>query len=913
MGVVYDCFDPQLERRVAIKVLKPDEDPEQDPGYHQARIRLHREAQSLARLSHPNVIPIFDIGEIAGCLFIAMERLQGKTLSQWWSEPLGPQRMQCVLDTMCAAGQGLVAAHRAGIVHRDFKPENVFVCDDGRVLVLDFGLARQELNAGPLGDSSSRATASIDLTVAGSILGTPLYMAPEQHQGQVADERSDQFAFAVSLFEGLYGVRPYKGRTLDEVSSAICRGRRTEISVPRRVARRLHEAVLRGMATRPEERYPSMAAMLEALSVSATRHRWAGWIGGGVLLAGALHWAALPAAIEHCSAGRSTFDQDWSQSRRQQLQTVLTELASPSAEETRKLTMRALDGFRGRWLAEYQTICTRGATHEQRSGDLDLQMQCLDDRRLEFMSLTREMLSLDGSTRALDVIRALPDLERCTDARTLRALTPEPRDPVLRERVRAQRSALSQAQGAATAGNYVLGLELARALSTTTADLDFLPLEAEVEYFVGLALSKLGRSHDAIARHRRAIEVGTAAGHDMLVARATMLLMLSMGYGGGQFESATTFLPLAESRITRADEAPRIAAQLANIRGILAGIRGRHAESEYWFREQLEILRRLHGEDHPSLSVALDNLGAALYYQDRIDASIRANRQSVRIGLQTRGRFHPRLVASYGNMGSSLARLGRSEEAVRAFTNALEICVASLGPDSPNCAHARHGLASHSLEIGRDRDALREFRALAGYQEQWGMRGGPDLPWASQTLATMALHAGRLENARRLAEQTLASLAREPRVPPETQIAAWETMAWIDLESGRLDEVERWLEQINTKAGARVHELASMPRAALRLAAAHALKVGRPERALDLRRELLQRVRRRMGAEHPRTVKAMLELAQVYAASGRTRSARDLLEAALEIEGAREQRDTQRYARIVAQLDDLTPQVGAPL
>ncbi|MEZ4428782.1 MAG: serine/threonine-protein kinase [Nannocystaceae bacterium] len=196
MGVVVVAYDPKLDRKVAIKLLNNLRD-----GDRESRLRMEREAQAMARLAHPNVVTVYEVGEFEGHLFVAMEFVKGKNLNAWLREREPSDDWRTTLDMFIQAGQGLAAAHQAGIVHRDFKPDNVFVGDDGRVRVGDFGLARREDEAAEtpatrvwekIADTSALAH---DLTTTGMAMGTPAYMAPEQFLGQSIDARTDQFAF----------------------------------------------------------------------------------------------------------------------------------------------------------------------------------------------------------------------------------------------------------------------------------------------------------------------------------------------------------------------------------------------------------------------------------------------------------------------------------------------------------------------------------------------------------------------------------------------------------------------------------------------------------------------------------------------------------------------------------------------
>ncbi|MCH9687900.1 MAG: serine/threonine protein kinase, partial [Deltaproteobacteria bacterium] len=285
MGTVFTAYDEELDRRVAIKVLNRDSRDED------TRARLLREAQALAKLSHPNVVQVYEVGQSAGAVFIAMEFVAGQTLRTWMDA--GPRPWAQTLAKFAEAGRGLAAAHDAGLIHRDFKPDNAIVGEDDRVRVLDFGLARADGSGTPVLDeldnplrlddtgpetalrsgSEQSARLSSTLTRTGARMGTPAYMAPEQYQAGTSDARTDQFSFCVALWEAVYGERPFRGGSLAALGYAVLNG---NIEPPPRgtaVPGWLHAVLLRGLSTRPEDRHPDMQSLLRELSRDRAR-RW---------------------------------------------------------------------------------------------------------------------------------------------------------------------------------------------------------------------------------------------------------------------------------------------------------------------------------------------------------------------------------------------------------------------------------------------------------------------------------------------------------------------------------------------------------------------------------------------------------------------------------------------------------------
>jgi aminoglycoside phosphotransferase (APT) family kinase protein len=300
MGVVYAARDPDLDRHVAIKLVRPEVG-----GDQKAQRRLQREAMALAKVSHPNIVAIHEVGEHRGQVFLAMEHVRGQSLRAWQERER--RSTSVVLAMYVQAGRGLSAAHAAGLVHRDFKPDNVLVDDEGRARVMDFGLVRgddearrQELARWQAPEEPSDALLT---THAHALVGTPAYMAPEQFQGGAADARSDQFAFCVALWEALYGERPFGGETVAQLSAHVLAGRVRPPAKGRRVPRWVRRACLRGLSLDPRQRWPSMNALVDLLAKDRTRalvQASVAWFFAALLIVGVvvpMSWGALVAVM----------------------------------------------------------------------------------------------------------------------------------------------------------------------------------------------------------------------------------------------------------------------------------------------------------------------------------------------------------------------------------------------------------------------------------------------------------------------------------------------------------------------------------------------------------------------------------------------------------------------------------------
>ncbi|MBV8758529.1 MAG: serine/threonine protein kinase [Deltaproteobacteria bacterium] len=310
IGTVYAAFDPELDRKVAIKVMRPETLDRLEAS--EARGRMQREAQAMARLAHPNVVAVYDVAMSGDDLFVAMELIEGATIARWLT--LRPRTWREIRDQFVQAARGLAAAHVAGLIHRDLKPENIMVGSDGRVRVLDFGLARAAAGATVESETTTRrgladtqlgggSPLGVSLTRTGTLLGTPAYMSPEQHLQQDTDERSDQFSLCVALYEALYGERPFGGTTVPEIGMAVLQGKLRPPPKSTRVPGWLRAAVVRGLAAEPTDRYRSVDELIVALLADPAARRRKIALGA----AAALAIAGAAVAGHHMSRASDSF------------------------------------------------------------------------------------------------------------------------------------------------------------------------------------------------------------------------------------------------------------------------------------------------------------------------------------------------------------------------------------------------------------------------------------------------------------------------------------------------------------------------------------------------------------------------------------------------------------------------------
>jgi hypothetical protein len=362
MSVVYAAWDPELDRRIALKLMHTEASGS-GPSLGTARQRLQREAQAIAKVSHENVIVIYDVGTAGDEVFIAEEMVDGTTLRGWIDER--PRGWREVLAMLTQAGRGLAAAHAAGLIHRDFKPENVLVGRDGRIRVTDFGLARPQVELARdtdqvsepptlpdgngvdvLGETAIGQRSTGSLTEAGALVGTPRYMAPEQLHGRPADARSDQFSFCVVLYEALWRQRPFSGETVGELRRAVDADRPAPPPAEVRVPSWLRRAILRGLRASPDQRFGSMNELLGELRrdrPAVQRLAIAGVAAAGIAAAALLWPRGGEPGAPPCAGAERALDGVWDAAVKDRVERAFLATGTPYAADAWTGIERALD------------------------------------------------------------------------------------------------------------------------------------------------------------------------------------------------------------------------------------------------------------------------------------------------------------------------------------------------------------------------------------------------------------------------------------------------------------------------------------------------------------------------------------------------------------------------------------------
>ena len=821
MGEIYAAYDEQLDRKVALKLVRGG-----SQLTAKADERLLREAQTLAQVSHPNVVQIYEAGTYNGRLFIAMELVRGKTLTRWLRDAMQlPRavRQREILRQFIAAGHGLEAAHAAGVAHRDFKPDNVLVGDDGRVRVVDFGLARalgdepelvgavvgelgeggavvgelgeggavvgelgeggaasarerealaRDIGHGPTvvledaappvggasliplvtggstidhvpeppardaakastgkssqsqrdpGASAPRLKAALRLTETGTVMGTPFFMAPEQMRGAIADRRSDQFSFCVALYHALYEAFPFSGRSLKELRDSMQSDEvafTPSVPVPAFVRQALH----RGLAVDPGQRFASMAELLAALSPRTRRRR--AWIAAAGLLAIAAGAAVVvrSQAADPCAAAGIAIDAEWSPARQVAMHVAFLGSGLPFAEPAWQGVKTRVDDYARQWHRDASAACrATNVEHTQSAEQLDRRMLCLDRGRRQLAALVNELGggAPDAVEHAVQAIGGLPDLTACSHAENLLFGVAPPPAPVATE-VAKLRDRLAQARTLELLGRYDESLAIARDASTTTQQVGYRPVHAEALVQVARALgtrSTVETRGEAQKLYFEALTIAESERHDQLIVEIwRQLVMLSVRMDSSMVQ-AHEWWGQAYAW-SRRNSPPDLGARVeaddqAELHYMLGEIYYRESEYAKAVDEERRAIAAVSRAPARSLELSHyeDALAKSLERMDARDEALQLHQRALATATATLGASHPKVNLLKINYGRALKNLGRYDEARAVLEDALASIAPRYRDAHPDAARIHGFLSELDYSEGRLDRAAEQARA----------------------------------------------------------------------------------------------------------------------------------------------------------------------------------------------------------
>lgn len=597
MGTVLSAFDPRLQRRVALKVLR-----EKLVGSPAGHARMLREAQALARMTHPNVVPIHEVLEVDGRIVLVMEHVAGLTLREWVAAERPGWRE--IVSTYLQAGRGLVAAHASGLVHRDFKPSNAIVGTDGRVRVIDFGLVRHEAGPDPISAPVAGAEASPPdrLTSAGVVLGTPAYMAPEQLARADAGPRTDVYAFCVSLCEALYGERPFPGAPGFKTGEGQGPPRRG------RVPRRLWTILRPGLSEDAGARPASLEPILAALSRAVARRRWTPALAVAPLLA-SVGVAIAPPGEPACSGGAEEIEAVFNPAVAATVQRRLADTLGAYAAQVLPRIQRELGRYATVWKDEHRAACLAHRRGEQSEVLLDRRMHCLDRHR-QALAAAVALLGRGGAGDPIRLVAGLPPPAACSNLELLTAAQPLPSDPAARLLLRSLEGKLEGAAASERNGDYGRAAAVAREVTLQAPRLHSPRLEAAAHLQLGRAQLLAGQLADADAPLRAAQRFATAGDAPEIAAEAIARRIFVQGVGGTlERDRMAELHTLAEDFLVRAREGGFARALLLNNVGVVFRNLDRRDLARGYLRQARQARSGVKRFD-PELLVITDNLAA---------------------------------------------------------------------------------------------------------------------------------------------------------------------------------------------------------------------------------------------------------------------------------------------------------------
>ncbi len=774
MGVVYSAYDPELDRKVAIKLLRPD--VRQGLAERDAHTRLLREAQAMARLSDPNVIVVHEVGMVGDRVFVAMEYVDGMTLGQW----LGAEKRgwRAVLDVFIKAGSGLAAAHRAELAHRDFKPDNVLLGHDGRVRVLDFGLARSltdEAEAAtvtaPLRERPELDTLNTPLTRTGAVMGTPAYMSPEQYIGHPADARSDQFSFCVALFEGLYGVRPFAGTSLSSLASNVVEGNIREIPGDVRVPKRLLVVLRRGLSVARGDRFGSMEALLTELRRDPGRKwRWGGLVLGVGALASVSTFAATQGndASDACSGLERELEGIWDATARATVVEAIESTGLDYAPRVASTSVRLLDDHANKWVSMAEDAC--GAALVAKDGDTDhlRRRKCLDQRLAEVDALVHALSESDAgmAEAAVKATAGLTTgLSSCADPRRLAAYE-DVGDPALSQRLADAHAQLAKAKAMGVLGNYERAIELSTHVVDQAHEAQAGPLEALGLLMRGSNHERMDQLEKAERDLKRAIALAERHGDPATRGQSLVVLIYVIGQDRTRYEEAQEKGRQARDVLEYIDADPLLFADLDNNLGVAARLADDTDEALRLHRRSHEQRVDVLGQDHPDIGRSLLNIGISLRSSAAHYAEAEGYMREALVNFeQNLGPQHPMVGTALTNLGNCLARQGHIEQAMPLQRRAFELFERSFGPDHVATMRVVFNLAKMLAATGEHAEAAAMFRrGLASRERELAADDVRLMGWVSH-LGRSELAQGHDAVALPLLERSLELRARHGDPP----------------------------------------------------------------------------------------------------------------------------------------------------
>jgi tetratricopeptide (TPR) repeat protein/predicted Ser/Thr protein kinase len=686
MGVVYAAYDPELDRKVAIKLVRRER--------ADGRGRLLKEAKIMARLSHANIVPVFDVGSVEDRVYIVMELVEGRTIGAWLRD--GRHSWHEVLAIFVAAGQGLAAAHAAGLVHHDFKPDNVLLGDDGKIRVSDFGLARVEAAQENSGSG---------------LRGTPAYMAPEQLDGKPATAASDLFSFCVALWEALYGKRPFAAEVLVDRRAQMEQGPPEQ--PPGAVPRWLHAVVARGLHVRPELRTPSMTALLAELGrdPAGRRRRALGLVAGVAALVAvgvAARWTGERRENACAAAGRSV-ERVWNPERAAHVISMFSSTGHRFATEASERTVKSLDAYAADWSRRRGEVCAAtDVRREQSTETAAVKVRCLDQRLAELGAFA-DILAHPDSEMVSSAARgaaALTSLAHCDDPDLAALARPTG------EKVAAVEQQLAQVRALKRIGRTA---DAATGAATLVKDADavgFVPLQAETRVLYADLLDDAGDFPGSVRRYHEAAALAERGRVRKLAVEAWAGLAWTVGHDQGKATEGFEHADYAAAMLAGLGGDAELEGAIATYRYAMFRDLGRVEEGLEAAKLAVDKRVIAYGAGHASTAAALSNYAIALQEVNRLPEALQQIERAVDVARRAVGEHHHVFIDTRTNHADILRDLGRYDEARKIAVEVRKLAIETAGREDDSMAASENELGLIASGEGKTKEAIQHFERV---------------------------------------------------------------------------------------------------------------------------------------------------------------------------------------------------------
>ncbi len=723
-GEVFVAYDPVLDRRLALKVL-----------FGEGSSAWAREARMLAKVDHTHVVTVHDAGVHEGRGYLATELIDGPDLEGWLEQHQTRPVPEELLALLVPIAEALGSAHARGIVHGDVKPANILVAPEG-ARITDFGVAR----------AIDRDKHDHD----GLWAGTPAYMAPEQLEGHPSDERTDQYAFCLTLWEALFGSPTFESDTT-AAGTNVARGK-TAITSPGATgpasivaladARRnppanapklrgldaaVGQALLRGLHPDPDQRFPSMAALVEALTVAPARRRMRRWTAAGVVGVAGLMSAGLYSATHDrdvCSGADDALAPVWNPAKRAAVVAALDAVPLPIAAAEARATARALDEYAQSWTAQHTQICQATAVRkEQSEAMLDLQMRCMFRARKELDAAVSVLLAPDPKVlkNAERLVAGIDDPTSCLDIDRLEAGDTTPVPKGRESEVEDVRDSLIEAESLQTAGRFTEARDAAEAATRRAREIDYPPVLARALLRLGYGHLETSNPKAAGAALEEALDLGLQHGPTEVGIEAASVLAYWASTGKAGASAGEAYAQAGLALIRKHDPGSQLHAGVLTNLGVVRSRQSRYDEARALFQRAHDMLEDRLGPNHFRVIDMLDNLALVDMERREMGSARDVFEQSLKLRQDVYGDEHFSTVLPLSNLGQVHSYVGEYEQAAEYYGRAIALGTASFGSEDPQVAGDLVGLANIESKQGDPEAAAKHVdRAIEIYRAAYG-------------------------------------------------------------------------------------------------------------------------------------------------------------------------------------------------